>query len=640
VRTRVIGLTGLVTAAVLLALGGQSVDAAQPMRYDHLTKVQKRLLSGFVSTEVDTARGVLQKSSKGASAPVGASRLPYYQPHSAAGCTYRFGSNVNMDTDCQNVTDADLAGRGQAQNETYISENHFRPGSLVGSSNDYRRGDGNCYGYWSSSNGRAWGDTAVPFSYTRGGSAYGGAQRQYWSSGGDTSSAFDTRGNAYFSCQVFNRGLPTSANPDLSTALVVFRSTHNGGSSYDFPANVVTEQPDVAGTGTQPFLDKQILTVDAHRSSPYRDRVYVTWTTFAPDGTGYIYESHSADYAETWSAPTVVSKTSALCTNTYDVPTPHGTCNENQDSQPFTAPDGTLYVVWNNYNNTPTGNDNRNQILLAKSTDGGSSFSGPVKVSDYYDLPDCETYTGQDPGRACVPDKRDNNSYFRATNYPVGGVDPSNPKRVVVTFGSYINQHSNESNGCAPAGFDPDTGVNLYTGVLKVGACNNDILVSVSTNAGSSFTGTATDPRRLASVTQGGRQATTDQWFQWADFTKDGRLAVSYYDRQYGTDELTGWSDFSLSGSHGLARFATRRVTTSSMPPPTQFEGTFWGDYTGLAAYHGIAHPAWSDTRTPELFICPASSGAPPSLCTQSAPNAPRANDQEAFTAALKVPAR
>ena len=116
---------------------------------------------------------------------------------------------------------------------------------------------------------------------------------------------------------------------------------------------------------------------------------------------------------------------------------------------------------------------------------------------------------------------------------------------------------------------------------------------------------------------------------------------MSYYDRQYGNDELTGWSDFSLSASRGLVSFATRRVTTSSMPPPTQFEGTFWGDYTGLAAYHGIAHPAWSDTRTPALFTCgrPATH-RPPSLCTMPAPNAPRANDQEAFTAALKVPAR
>src|SRR5256885_9847805 len=119
---------------------------------------------------------------------------------------------------------------------------------------------------------------------------------------------------------------------------------------------------------------------------------------------------------------------------------------------PFVGPDGTLYVVYDNYNNVITkAGDNRNQVLLSKSTDGGNTFVGPIKVSDYYDLPDCFTYQNQDPGRACVPEKgATKNSFFRATNYPVGAVNPTNPKQVVVTFGSYINKHSNEANGCIP----------------------------------------------------------------------------------------------------------------------------------------------------------------------------------------------
>ncbi len=638
-RARIISLLGLV--AILLVLPGtQGTGAVHPMTFDRLSALQKRLVSGFASSEIDALRGAAQRATAAPVQPALLSQTaaPFYLPRSAAGCAYRFGSNVNMDTDCQNVADADLSGRGQAQNETYVSEDHQRPGLLVGSSNDYRRGDGGCFSYASSDNGQSFGTTAIPFSFTRGGPAYGNALRQYWGSGGDTSSAFDTRGNVYFSCQVFNRGVPVSANPDVSSALLVFRSTRNGGASYTFPARVVAEQADVTGAGTASLLDKQLIAVDNHTTSPFRDRVYVTWTTFAPDGTAYIYESHSADYAETWSAPVLVSAGSGLCSNDFGVPTPQGTCNENQFSQPFTGSDGALYVAWANFNNTVTGADNRNQVLLAKSTDGGTSFSSPVKATDYYELPDCGTYTGQSVGRACVPDKRDNNSFFRASNYPVGVVDPTEPARVVVTMGSYINSHSNETNGCVPSGVNPSTGNNTYTGVLQVGACNNDILLSVSTDAGMSFTGTTTDPRRLTSVDQSSRQPFTDQWFQWADFTKSGRIAVSYYDRRYGNDEVTGWSDVSLSGSDDLTTFATSRVTTSSMPPPTQFAGTFWGDYTGLAAYHGTAHPAWSDTRTPELFACPATGGQPPALCLQAAPNAAVANDQEAFTAAVPVP--
>ena len=120
-RLRIVGFTSLVSAAVLTSLAGfgsQSVSAAQPMTYDRLSKMQKRLVSGFASTEIDMARGALpaKQARPAQMTRINAAALPFYQPRSAAGCTYQFGSNRNMDTDCQNVTDADLQGRGQAQN--------------------------------------------------------------------------------------------------------------------------------------------------------------------------------------------------------------------------------------------------------------------------------------------------------------------------------------------------------------------------------------------------------------------------------------------------------------------------------------------------------------------------------------------
>ena len=188
---------------------------------------------------------------------------------------------------------------------------------------------------------------------------------------------------------------------------------------------------------------------------------------------------------------------------------------------------------------------------------------------------------------------------------------------------------------------NPATGDNLYSGVKTPGACNNDILVSVSNNGGLTFTGTTTDPRLLTTATQDPGQATTDQWWQWIAFTKNGKLATSYYDRQYGTDETTGFSDFSLSGTGDLANYNVYRVTSGSMPPPTQFSGTFFGDYTGLAADTN-AYPLWMDTRNPDLFLCPGTGTAttPPATCTGSASNAPIANDQDIYTAALPVPSK
>ena len=373
----------------------------------------------------------------------------------------------------------------------------------------------------------------------------------------------------------------------------------------------------------------------------------MSWTTFDVDGTSYIWEAWSNDYAEHFSAPVLVSRDSALCGQTFGIPTPHGRCNENQFSQPFTGSDGALYVVYANFNNVVAGADNRNQMLLAKSTDGGQTFGAPVKVGDYYDLPDCDTYqgAGADPGRACVPEKGPtSHSIFRATNYPSGAVNPKNASQIAITYGSYINSSSKESNGCAPAGFSP-AGLNRFTGVKTAGACNNKILLSVSTNGGAGFTGGAAgaDPRTQATVNVG-KQAGSDQWWQWEAFTRRGGLAVSYYDRQYGDDETTGYSDFSLSGSSDLSSsFGVKRVTSSSMPPPTQFSGQFLGDYTGIDALDD-AHPIWADTRAPDLFLCPGTGtpGTPPDVCLGTESAGPQtgltANDEDIFTAGVNVP--
>ncbi len=425
-------------------------------------------------------------------------------------------------------------------------------------------------------------------------------------------------------------------NPDLSSAVYVFRSTGNFGASWNFPG-----RPAIETYTTNPAVlnDKPYMTVDNHVGSPFQDRIYTTWTVFAADGTAYIYEVHSSDYGQTFSSPVLVSSDSSLCTYTFadlGISAPNGRCNENQFSDPFTGPDGALYVAYDNFNTVPeltSKSDNHYQVLLSKSTDGGNTFSAPVLVANYNDLPDCATYQGgQDNGRSCVPEKGSSeSSVFRATNYPSGGVDPTNPSDVVVTFGSYIDNDSNTSNGCVPTGFSATLNP-TYTGVKTAGACNNKILESVSTNSGASFNGTVTDPTTVPIVSSAPGQKLTDQWWQWSAFTRNGKLAVSYYDRQYGNDETTGFMDFSLSGSSDLTNFGVRRVTSASMPSPTEFpdavgnsNSDFFGDYSGLSAVDD-AHPLWMDTRSPDLALCPgtAAPGVPPKVCTFTGPNGVR----------------
>lgn len=602
--------------------------------------LHRHLLSGFAETSLSLASQSSQNLSPLTLAPLAPTfslvnpvSYPNYSPANTGGCITSFGSNVRVNSNCLNLSDPDLQGRAQANDSPQIAVDPNNPSHLLAAFNDYRDGDERCFASFSRDAGKTWSDSSLPISFTRG--TFVGFSREYWEASGDPSVAWDTRGNAYIACMTFQRGGPSSPNHDLSSALYVFRSTQNGGASWNFPARPVVQVNDTTGGGAS-IVDTPFMTTDNRSTSVFRDRVYVVWTLFSSDGTAYIYEAYSNDYGETFSTPVVVSSDSTLCPNTYGIPTPSGRCNENEFPHAVAGPDGTLYVVWNNFNNGVVSPDNRYQVLSARSTDGGVTFSPPVRVSTYYDLPDCFTYQGQDPGRSCVPEKGSaTNSFFRALNYPVPAVSPSNS--LVVTFGSYINLYSNESNGCIPGGFS-GSGNPLYTGVKTAGACSNKILLSISNDGGATFTGGTTDPRSLPTVNSTPAQANTDQWFQWAGFgTNTPNLVVSYYDRQYGSDETTGNMDITLSvASAALVRVLSQRVTTTSMPVPTEFSGTFMGDYSGLAVAGLNALPIWTDNRPVDLFLCPgtAAPGTPPQLCTQTNGGIV-ANDQDVYTTPL-----
>ncbi len=268
--------------------------------YAGFNKIQQRILSGFASNELNPT----YKAPK----PIS------YYPTSDDGCLQNLGSNVKLNHNCLNISDPALQGRGQAQNETSIAQDPYNPNNIIGSSNDYRRGDGNCYAYYSLDGGQTWADSTVPMSFTLGAN-FGGAPREYWQAGGDTSVAWDTKGNAYIDCQMFNRGSGVSPNPDQSSAVYVFRSTQNAGASWNFTGRPVIEHADLQGAGNV-LEDKPLMTVDNHKGSPFQDRVYVTYTEFAADGTAYIWESYSSNYGESFSPRTLVSSDSNLCPKT------------------------------------------------------------------------------------------------------------------------------------------------------------------------------------------------------------------------------------------------------------------------------------------------------------------------------------
>jgi hypothetical protein len=586
---------GLVASLALALLVGSSMLPAtgRPTK----PEANRFAPSGVVGVDPDAAATAATARAQAATAAApGGGSVPAPSVSGTSGCNDVDGGNVRVNQECTNQSEAAFLGRGQGQNETTVAVNPKNPRHVLAGQNDYRRGDGACGADWSQDGGRHWGSELAPLSFT----APGFTQtRHYWDASGDPSVAFDSSGEAYLFCLAFNRAPPASDVQSAASALVLFRSA-NGGASWNFPASIVKQDD---GTGAIGLLDKPYMAIDTSKDSRFRDRIYVAWaeynTDFSADPIGFAW---SGDHGATWNLVPGISGTSAALCPVNISGAPAGTCDANQFPLPFTAPNGDLYVVFQNFNNAVSGDDNRNQMLVVKSTDGGASFGPPVKVSDFNDLPDCLTYTGHDPGRSCVPTAPlSDRSIFRATNYP-SAVATSN-SRIVVTLGSYLNRHSNPERGnCTPAGFNPDTALPLYDGVGEVNGCNNDIVLSVSDDAGASFTGTTTPVWELPSLNDEGRRL-ADQWWQWAAHNpKTGKVTVAYYDRKYGDAMATGDFDITMRRGNG----AHVRVTNRSLPPTQEFPeagastGIFLGDYMGLAVGpDGVAHPIWTDTRNP-----------------------------------------
>jgi len=242
-----------------------------------LTPLQKRLLSGFVSHELDLHQAQPQRATEllapSANVPnffalnnSDPLSVVNYFPADNDECKQTIGSNVKVNQNCLNLSDPDLQGRGQANNETTIAQDPNHPNHLVAGDNDYRRGDGTCGVAYSLDGGQHWQDSTMPNGFTRG-AAFGGVAREYWQASGDPSVAWDTKGNAYFSCQAFERGPGTTNNPDLSSAVYVFRSTGNAGASWNFPGRPVVEDFDLTGASIE---DKPYMTVDNTLAVPSR----------------------------------------------------------------------------------------------------------------------------------------------------------------------------------------------------------------------------------------------------------------------------------------------------------------------------------------------------------------------------------
>ena len=568
---------GAVALALLAGATAPGVAAAQPApTYDTSTLAGKvasvrgtaglRLrMSGFIEAEagVETAGDVLE----------------------ADGATLAAGAPTSVQAPAITVN---RDSGGAPQNETSIAVDPNNPRIVVGSANDYvtrtwdcrvsgtpcsALGDGYSGTFLSTDAGATWAakstdpgnlGTLIPGVEHLTGGPYGG--------GGDPSVAFDSHRHVFYAGLGFDRTDPASG-------VEVSRGTiSNGSLSWSAPTWVT--QTNNNGV----FNDKEWVAADRYPLSPFRDRVYVSYTrfVFSPQGRyvqSPIYTSFSADGGKTFSAPTSVS----------------GNVLYGQGSRPVVTPDGTVYILWDGSTRLAS----TDSIYMVKSTNGGLTWSKPSAVAPLQDIGTLK------------------DTAFRVNSFPAVSAGPDGS--VYATWTSSLKDGSSTygpSSFCAYAGAEPS-------------GCHAQAVYSVTHDGGASWATPQPVPgttglRRAVGypVTQpdhtglaAPEPALADSVYPAVTVSPGGNV----YFGSYLADVVSPWQScltYDPKGSINCLQTgpyinnskldyiasmpggASQVATTEPINTRYEFRGGFIGDYTDIAVGSDeTVHPMWTDTN-------------------------------------------
>jgi hypothetical protein len=473
-------------------------------------------------------------------------------PHSQLECVATSGG-ANTKLDCDDPF---------PNNEPDIEVDPVAPGHMIASSNDY----GTCCDqfYTTFDNGATW---------STGNMSRNNPQQ----TGSDPVTAFDRKhGTAIHSSLNYSFQNPTG---EACRGDVTVSVSKDGGITWN-PAVVVDSGLGCDLSNTQLFNDKEWIVTDNTPSSPHYGRTYLTWSKFVSANGVYqassIFESHSDDGGKSWtSAQEISGSNPALCT--FQVSGPAGRCDEDQGSSPTVGPDGTVYVAFENEQNTAlweSGEMFDDQYLLVKSTDGGVTWSSPTFI------------VGMEDGSRDYPlnvNDRQTLSGYQVRVWSVGNLVAS-PR--ASENGKLALVFSDNRNGTHDS-------ANSVT--------NTDVFLLTSTNGGTTWSG-------LTQVDS----SPTDQWFPWVDVNPtNGTLGVLYHDREVASPALYDTALTEFPGSKTIVSTAPSHPTESRFfqahVAGCEHCATFHGDYINVVyGSNGKANLTWTDMRdpsdTPGLF--------------------------------------
>lgn len=301
----------------------------------------------------------------------------------------RMGRSISVGNNI-NVSNLD-----ERNSESFAAVDPSLPQYVIAASNNIT-GSGRQKQFYSSDGGSTWQTTELPL-------AIGDAFHS------DPAVAFGTDGTAWAVTLGIN-------NTGTTVRVEVYKSTDHG-ANWGFVATVSS------GTNN----DKEMMTIDAYSSSPFKDNIYVAWDV---PGAGIRF-SRSTDKGMTWSAPLSLSQDAAIGTHLA------------------TGPAGEVYVAWPD--------TNTRKLKIRKSTDGGASF-GPEQV----------IATTNTPYEVSIPAM----CQRQALIYISLGVDRSDGPRKGTAYAAWTDRD----------GANPDPGC---SGISS--ASNTNVYFSASTDGGNTW---------------------------------------------------------------------------------------------------------------------------------------------------------
>ena len=387
--------------------------------------------------------------------------------------------------------------------EEYIAASPQNSNVLLAAISDFALNGGfNTTKYaFSTNNGQSWTESYIPLDPTFGLPATGDGF--LWFANSDPVVAIDKQGRVFLSDLYLDA---------IDNGNGLYVSVANANTGFNFTISSTYRVKTNPSSTTTQLEDKPWITVD-NSTTATSGYVYASWSHFYNSTKDYIAFSRSTNHGKNWSSLKRIS--------------PSSQDGAVQGSSVAVGPHGEIYIVYEVFY---AGNQCRQ--FLAKSTNGGVSFTSPVAVTPLFnDLTFSSTY--------------------RKNSFASIAVNPLN--------------------------------ANLYMIYSDQPSASSQVEFTMSTNGGKTFSAAAP----INDSPDGQR------FFTALAVDSASNLHASWFDTRNSAGNTALYDVYATFSNDGGLTFANNaRVTAASADAGTT---SFIGDYSGIAAAGGYAHPVWTN---------------------------------------------